>query len=55
MANLPGPLARFDPIVENVKDFLVNMHDFGIPWLGVISLTCLMCRTTLLPLIYLQI
>ena len=55
MATLPVLLDRFDPAVEAGKDALVTLHDFvGVPWWGVLGMACLMARTTLLPLIYLQ-
>lgn len=54
MATLPGPLERLDPLVEVGKDALLWLNSsMGIPWWGVLGITCFMARTTLLPLIYL--
>lgn len=55
LATLPKIFERLDPVVETGKDILVGMHDYlGIPWWGVLGVACLTVRTTLIPLIYLQ-
>ncbi|KAL4512620.1 hypothetical protein ABPG72_020457 [Tetrahymena utriculariae] len=54
MANLPGPLQKFDPIVEAGKDMLVYFHDLGLPWWSVISVACILLRSSIMPLIYVQ-
>lgn len=54
MATLPGPLQVFDPFVDFGSGFLQQLHDLGLPWVGVLAATCLLSRSTLLPLIYLQ-
>ncbi|CAD8189236.1 unnamed protein product [Paramecium pentaurelia] len=54
MASLPGPLQVFDPVVDFGSGILTYLHDCHIPWVGVLSLTCIIARSTLLPLIYLQ-
>ena len=53
MATLPRPLERLDPMVEFGKDCLVFLNDLGIPWIGVLGVTCFVVRTSLFPLIFL--
>lgn len=54
MASLPESLEFLDPVVDLGRDFLAGMHDLGLPWVGVLGMTCLIGRMTLMPLIYLQ-
>ena len=55
MATLPEPLMMFDPIVEKTKDFLVHLHNMGIPWWGVLGVSCIFVRLSIMPLIFLQL
>ena len=53
MASLPWFLESFEPVVAFGSNVLLKLHSYDIPWVGVLGLTCIFSRCTLLPLIYL--